>query len=299
MTVRSARLVSLFSVSWCLLAAATIAQEQKPEDKPAEAAAPLIPDANLEKVVRSYVFEKKNNDMPLTEEDLRTKLFVLHGDGKGIKDLTGLEKCTNLLEIRLAKNEITDVKPLAALENLQSLDLAGNQIKDIAPLAGLKKLQYLQLENNQIEDAAPVAGLEKLFALYLTGNKIKDIAPVAGLGKLASLYLGNNQIENIGPLAEVNRLSTLDLSGNPLADLSPLGKQTQVRILMVENCKISDLSPLVALCEADAGCGRNLAPFLRLYLENNPLSQDAKDKQIPALTAAGVRVDLDRTAKKQ
>lgn len=298
MILRRARSFAIFACMSGVFASFAGAQEQKPKDKPAEAAAALIPDANLEKVLRSYVFEKKNNQEPLTEEDLRTKLFVLHGDGKGIKDLTGLEKCTNLLEIRLAKNEIADVKPLAELASLQSLDLAGNQIKDIAPLAGLKKLQYLQLENNQIEDASPVAGLEKLFALYLTGNKIKDISPVSKLGKLASLYLGNNQIENIGPLAEVNRLMTLDLSGNPLADLSPLGKQTQVRILMAENCQIADLSPLVALCEADAKGERSLAPFLRLYLENNPLSQDAKDKQIPALTSSGVRVNLDRTAKK-
>ena len=81
-------------------------------------------------------------------------------------------------------------------------------------------------------------------------------------------------------------------------DIPGIGKQTQVRILMAENCQIADLSPLVTLCEADAKGERSLAPFLRLYLENNPLSQDAKDKQIPALTAAGVRVNLDRTAKK-
>src|SRR5262245_19826201 len=80
--------------------------EKKPEPKkPAE---PLLPDANLEAAVRTQVFEKRNNTQPLTEEDLK-KVFILHADEKKIKDLKGLDKCTNLREIRLARNEIVDV----------------------------------------------------------------------------------------------------------------------------------------------------------------------------------------------
>src|SRR6516162_2188238 len=81
-------------------------------------------DKNLEAAVRAALMDTKPE---LTDESLRN-LYVLNADGKDIKDLTGLEKCTNLLQARLAKNQVADVKPLAALTNLQSLDLANNKV---------------------------------------------------------------------------------------------------------------------------------------------------------------------------
>src|SRR5437870_5565943 len=66
-------------------------EEKKPEPKkpepkpePKKPAEPVLPDMNLEAVVRTQVFEKRNNTQPLTEEDLK-KVFILHGDEKKIK----------------------------------------------------------------------------------------------------------------------------------------------------------------------------------------------------------------------
>ena len=104
------------------------------------ASAGIFPDKNLEAAVRALIFEKKDKTDELTEEDAK-KVFLLESKGKGIKDLTGIEKCTNLLQLNLAKNEIVDVTPLKDLKNIQSLDLAGNKVSDISPLAGLTALQ--------------------------------------------------------------------------------------------------------------------------------------------------------------
>ena len=95
-----------------------------------------LPDKNLEAVVRAVIFEKKDNNNEITDDDLK-KVFILEGKGKGIKDLTGLEKCTNLLQLNLAKNEISDVSALKEIKNLQSLDL--NNTKTTT--AGIDKLQ--------------------------------------------------------------------------------------------------------------------------------------------------------------
>src|SRR5205823_14957300 len=108
----------------------------------ARAAAPIFPDKNLEAAVKEALKETK----PLTDESL-ARLFILEAPGKGIKDLTGLEKCKNLALLKLTKNQIVDLKPLKDLSELQSLDLAENKVADLAPLAGLAKLQYLQLSN--------------------------------------------------------------------------------------------------------------------------------------------------------
>src|SRR5438309_9975696 len=114
--VKAASIVSLFSV--CLIS---------PPGKNARAG---LPDKNLEAVVRSVIFEKKDTTAEITDDDLK-KVFVLEGKGKGIKDLTGMDKCVNLLQLNLAKNEISDVSALKEIKNLQSLDLSQNKIADV------------------------------------------------------------------------------------------------------------------------------------------------------------------------
>ena len=153
------------------------------------AAQSIFPDKNLETVVRKYVFEKRNNDQPLTEEDV-VNISTIQGKDKAIKNLAGLEKCRSLALLDLAGNEIEDLTPIKDLKGIQSLTLAKNKIKDIKPLEGLTKLQYLQLSNNQISDLAPLAKLDAMRSLYLSGNQIKDLAPLAGLGKALVVVLG-------------------------------------------------------------------------------------------------------------
>ena len=130
----------------------------------------IFPDKNLEAAVRRYVFEKRNNDMPLTEEDV-VNISTIQGNNKGIKSLAGMEKCRSLALLDLEGNEVEDLGPIKELKNIQSLTLTKNKIKDAKPIEGLVKLQYLQLSENQIADLAPLAKLEALRSLYLSRNR--------------------------------------------------------------------------------------------------------------------------------
>src|SRR5262245_46770503 len=244
-------------------------------------------DANLEAAVRA-VLQVQDAKAELTDAQLMN-VSVLEASGKKIKDLTGLDKCKNLLGLTLTNNEIADVTPLKGLTNLQTLDLAGNQIADITPLAGLTKLQRLELSGNQVAKLDALSGLPALMSLYLTGNKVSDISPLAGLTKLAMLNLGKNQIKDISALEKVNRIETLELTENEVENLAPLGKQTQLRLLMLEKNKIKDLTPLVEACKADAEGQKRWAPYLELYLKDNPLSDESK-KQLETLKGFGVRI---------
>jgi hypothetical protein len=239
----------------------------------AHAASPF-PDKNLEAAIREVLKHEPKN-FELTDEKL-LNVYILHAEGKGIKDLTGLEKCKNLAEIRLTKNQISDIKPLKDLINLQSLDLAKNAIKDISPLANLKGLQYIELSGNQIEKLEPLSGLTNLTALYLGGNAIKDISPLAPLSRLASLSLPKNQIRDIRVLEKINKIWNLDLSDNQLEDVSPLAKQTELKLLVIERNRIKDLQPLVAAAKADSAGPKRFAPYLRLHLDGNPVAEAAK-----------------------
>jgi internalin A len=111
------------------------------------------------------------------------------------------------------------------------------------------------------------------------------------LTKLSSLYLGHNQIKDISVLTKVTHLMTLELRENQIADLSPLAKQTDLNLLLLEKNKVGDLTPLVNWAKADAEGPRRCAPFLRLYLTGNPLSDAAKTKQIETLKGYGVKIE--------
>src|SRR3954454_23436547 len=100
----------------CLLVTQTLA-----------AAAGPFPDKNLEAAVRATLQNPKGD---LTDELLRN-VSVLEANGKSIKDLTGLEKCKNLLGLTLASNQIADLSPLKDLTQLQTLDLSKNQVADL------------------------------------------------------------------------------------------------------------------------------------------------------------------------
>ena len=138
-----------------------------------------FPDANLDTVIREILkqkqIDKTDKSKKITDEDVAT-IYFLKAPNRGIENLTGLEKCRNLAEVRLTGNKIKDVKPLAECVNIQSLDLAKNQIADVAPLGSLVKLQYLQLEDNQIQKIDGLAALKALGALYLSRNQIESVA---------------------------------------------------------------------------------------------------------------------------
>jgi internalin A len=91
---------------------------------------------------------------------------------------------------------------------------------------------------------------------------------------------------------------TLDLGENQIADVTPLTKQTEISLLMLPKNRITDLAPLVKWAKADAAGAKRFAPYLRLYLAGNPLSDAARKSQLAELKAAGVRLeDLNKPGK--
>lgn len=252
----------------------------------------LFPDKNLEAAVRQQVFEKRNKPDPLVEADV-VNISVVNAKGKQIKSLQGLEKCKSLQSIDLENNEIEDVGPLKELKLLISLYLGKNKIKNIEALADLTALQLLWIQDNQIEDVAPLANMKPMGSLDLSNNRIKNVAPLASLVKVHALYLPNNPIADFKPLSALKNLERLDLRGTGLSDLSPLAEHTEWKYLFLDDNKISDLSPLVTAAKKDFEGQKRFAPFWRLYIGNNPLSEDAKTKQLDELKKYGTRVHLE------
>jgi len=181
-----------------------------------------------------------------------TNLEILDLSYNGIDDISPLydtathSGLTNLTELYLNDNQITDISVLTGLRNLKVLDLSNNRwtqvvgmtftfgLSDISPLyneaigLGLTNLQELYLNNNKITDISALAGLINLKVLDLSYNRwmnsfealgLSDISPLSytglGLTNLRELYLNNNQITDISALPEAE-YRLLDLSENPL-----------------------------------------------------------------------------------
>ncbi len=219
----------------------------------------VFPDPNLEAVIRKAI---NKSEGAIYASDLEG-LTRLDASFRRIKDLTGLEHCTNLINLDMHNNQITDVSPLVGLNNLQDLNLNENRITDenLLPLARLNNLQELRIDANQITDVLPLAGLNNLQTLYLGNNPITDISPLAGLNNLQYLYLNYNHITDVSPLAGLNNLQYLWLDGNQITDISPLAGLNNLQELHLSNNQIMDVSPLARLSNLQA-----------LYLDRNHIT---------------------------
>ena len=196
-------------------------------------------DPNLEAAVRDAL-DKPSGD--LYRADVNSLVF-LQASNRGITDLSGIENCVHLTDLRLSDNDITDFAPLTQLPRLETLHLIGMGLIDIGFLATLTTLQELQLQQNQISDLSPLEDLTHLYDLYLRDNQISDLSPLVGLG-IGYLDLRDNQVSDLSPLASLANLYYLVLDYNQVSDLSPLEDLTSLRRLNSRNNQIVDLSPL-------------------------------------------------------
>ena len=192
-----------------------------------------IPDPNLRAAVEKALGVKSGS--PISPEEMAALTHFKARDwteGASISLLTGLEFATNLTELHLGNNSITDVSPLSGLTNLTTLGLGRNSVTDISPLSGLTNLRTLGLSYNGIKDVSAfvsvLSGLTNLTNLHLTGNHITDISFLSGLTGLTVLRLEYNRITDISPLSGLTDLTELRLSGNNITDISPLSGLTNL-----------------------------------------------------------------------
>ena len=69
----------------------------------------------------------------------------------GIRRIPDLSNLTELLHLRLLRNEITDISGLSGLTKLQQLDLGLNRnLSDITPLTQLSTLEFLRLDQTLV-----------------------------------------------------------------------------------------------------------------------------------------------------
>lgn len=241
-----------------------------------------FPDTNLERAIRTTISKPAGE---ISASDLVGRGFiVLDAQSREIKDLSGLEHCTDLIELRLSNNRIHDLGPLSGLKNLTDLSVGRNKITDskLIALAGLTNLERLNLDDNQISDVTALASLRKLSRLQIRNNQIADISPLSRLTNMTSLWLSGDKIADLGPLAGLAKLEHVSFSHSPLRNISALAALKNLTSLEATNCQLSDISPLSALGDlihlnlnnnqiADIGPLSKLTNLTRLELRQNQI----------------------------
>ena len=152
---------------------------------------------------------------------------------------------SNLVDLDLYDNLISQIKGLEDLTNLTSLDLSFNKIKHIKNVSHLTKLKDLYFVQNRISKIENLSGLTSLTSIELAANRIRDIENLEPLGPLLQeLWLGKNKITEIKNLDSLTSLRSLDLKSNRLTSLTNLSALANLEEFYVSHNAITQLSGL-------------------------------------------------------
>ncbi len=130
----------------------------------------FIPDATL----KAAIEEQLGIQSP-TPTDMLGLTYVA-AESSDIVDLTGLETGTNIVNLFLGHNQISDLSPIAGLPKLDFVTIPSNQITDISPMWAPSNLTALDVRSNQISDLSLLLGPSNLTALRLNNNPLNTEA---------------------------------------------------------------------------------------------------------------------------
>jgi internalin A len=207
-----------------------------------EADVVVFPDPALEAVIR------KTLEMPVGDiHDSNLEVIdILHADGQGIVDITGIGHCVNLEVLDLSGNAVTDLAELSGLSNLYMLDLDENGLEHIAPLADVPSLTTLTLSYNKFQRVdldEVLAHLPNLTFLNLSGNYLGAIGNIPLLANLERLHLADNQIQDITGLGSCSKLSYLNLHKNRITNIDVLATLENLEFVDLTANPVSDFTP--------------------------------------------------------
>lgn len=137
--------------------------------------------------------------------------------GKGIRDISALAECKNLVELNLRGNMISDLSPIMNIPGLEWLDVSYNELADINPLMGMGTLRTVYAVGNRISGTSSVGEMSALTELDLSENPIDDFSGLKKLRNLKVLMLRSTGAddEGLSYLEYLSSLLRLELDGNP------------------------------------------------------------------------------------
>ena len=144
------------------------------------------------------------------EEGEKFANLTLFAESCDIKDISQFNRLTNVAELDLAYNEISDVSPFYN-NTVYLLDLSGNKnLKNLQYLNNLESLYCLYLEECGIQELDEITKIQQLEVLDLAKNEITNVTALNKLSNLYALSLDENQ--NLSGNLKLKELSCLNIA---------------------------------------------------------------------------------------
>lgn len=155
-------------------------------------------------------------EITLGSRTFKSDVTELDLSGETITDLSALSRCTGLQRLDLHNCGISDISGLVDLQSLVWLDISENEIDDLRPLMTLEDLDYLDAHENRIKDVTVLLYLKGLTELDLSSNPISGFTSIARLENLTKLSLRDTGMIDgaLDSLSELKKLTQLDLEQN-------------------------------------------------------------------------------------
>ena len=239
-------------------------------------------DDNLIKAINKELGKPADSNITVEEcmalETLNTGPFQIQmPDEVKVKDLYGLQFCSNLKKLFLSYNLVEDLSPIAGLTKLQNVSFRHNKVKSLEPIKNLINLQELRVDGNNIESIDPSTFANiPLDVLFIAHNPLKSVAFLSVLpNELTSFSLSRGELynsvfeflvtdilssditvlelydfdmsQNMDIISGYENLRRLKLINATLEDISEIAGLTDLGYLDLDHNSISDLSPLMYL----------------------------------------------------
>lgn len=173
----------------------------------------LVPDINLKTVINQYF--SRSEEAEITKLDLESIKGYIYSDisylGKYICSVEGLQYATNMTELLIENNLLTNMDQLTNLKNLNTLFLNNNLITAVPDLSNMNNLTSLLLNGNEIKDISPISSGKNLRFIKINENRVSDLSSLSTLENLRELRAMNQDIE-IKDVIESSDFYTLDIS---------------------------------------------------------------------------------------
>ena len=211
----------------------------------------VIPDAALKAWLIGNYDDDGDGELSVAEAD---NVTLVNCSGRGVKDLTGLEACTNLETIDCSNNEISTIR-LSRLTKLTTLRCYGNSVEvlDLTGCAAMQALYLQDVSTNTVSGTSiTVTGYDQAASLtFSVADTPFTSLTISGSGMLSALDVTAN-----------TQLVSLDCSGNTALQSIDVSSLSVLQSLNLNGCDLQSLDVTHNTGLTTLQCNDNSIPSL-------------------------------------
>ncbi|CAL6060872.1 Conserved_hypothetical protein [Hexamita inflata] len=194
-----------------------------------------------------------------------------------LQNLNGIQVMTQLTELNLSFNQISDISKLSTLVKLTVLELDQNNIESISVIQHFNELHTLDLSQNLISTLTSLKSLYKLKVLDLSYNKLVSVSDLSALSDIKLLNISKNNVTSIDSLKNCKKITHLNISFNKIISVEILSQFSALKDLRLEHNMIQNaFKHLSSLQFVNKNWfGEQKTPTLNDY--KNSFNQDERD----------------------